>query len=94
MKVLADPETPVKGRDGATGVISAFAGSHVSVAVRMGAMHSRKHGVSYFTLSVVEATEVKKGVKVRWICACFGVLRCMIDFPLHATGHCRLFPSF
>ena len=71
VKVAVDPEVSVKALDGATRPISAFAGKHVSVALRLGACHDRGKNVSCCTLSVVEGTEVKKDKKV---CTC--VVRC------------------
>lgn len=65
MKVISNPEVPVAVPDGSNGVISSFPGAHVSVAIRIGATHDRTKKASYFTISVVEATQVKKGKKVQ-----------------------------
>ena len=91
IKVIINPEVPVKAMDGTTGVISDFAGRHVSLAVRTGATHDRGKGVSYFTLSVVEGTEVKKGKKVLVRAVrCFACLRFVVcTFCLHFARHWR-----
>ena len=64
LKVATDPEPPIVGHDQTAGVSSDHAGGHVLLAVRLGATYSRKTKKSCFTVSVVEATAVKKGAKV------------------------------